>query len=127
MACALPKENERQRICPETIQEAPTMGRTEGETGFGAPEADTGKVSVKEGARALVAETVEPVNDAETIKRPVRPDAAFVTHLIATAAGSPQTRASRRAGPEEAAHAYGAAPARPNRAHPGRAGFSRLS
>ena len=37
-----------------------------------------------------------------------RPDASFVAHLIATAAGSPQTRGLRRATPDHARAAYGA-------------------
>jgi hypothetical protein len=36
----------------------------------------------------------------------VRADAGFVAHLIATAAQAPQTRARRRAEPEEALAAY---------------------
>jgi hypothetical protein len=36
------------------------------------------------------------------------PNADFVAHLIATAAQAPQTRARRRAEPEEAIAAYGA-------------------
>lgn len=99
------------------------MGRYEGETGFDIPETETDMVSVKEGSRALVAETTTPDNDAVTMKRAVRSDAAFVTQLIATARGVPQTRAARRAAPAEAATAYGAAPM-PRIA---RAGLSRLS
>ena len=41
--------------------------------------------------------------------RALRPDAAFVTQLIATAQGLPQTCARRRASFPEAAKAYGAA------------------
>jgi hypothetical protein len=100
------------------------MGRLEGDKGFDVPEAETERVSVKEGSRVLVAETLDTANDPVTIKRPVHNDAAFVTQLIATAAGSPQTRAARRAAPEEAAIAYGATP--PKR-RPGHAGISRLS
>ena len=37
-----------------------------------------------------------------------RPHADFVAHLIATSAKAPQTRARRRAEPEEAIAAYGA-------------------
>jgi hypothetical protein len=37
-----------------------------------------------------------------------RPDASFVAHLIATAAGSPQTRSLRRATSDHARAAYGA-------------------
>ena len=36
-------------------------------------------------------------------------DAAFITHLIATREGLPQTRARRRAEPEASAAAYAAA------------------
>jgi hypothetical protein len=121
----LPQEEERQRICPETIQEASTVGRAEGDKGFDVPEAETDSVSVKEGSRSLVAETLDADNDPLTIKRTVRPDAAFVTQLIATAAGSPQTRAARRAAPEEAAIAYGTT--LPPQRLPGSIRLSRLS
>ena len=36
----------------------------------------------------------------------VRPSSAFIAHLIATAAQAPQTRAQRRAGPEEVMDRY---------------------
>jgi hypothetical protein len=42
-----------------------------------------------------------------------RANADFVAHLIATAAGLPQTRARRRAEPDEAIAAYGAVGHRP--------------
>ena len=101
------------------------MGRSEGDKGFDVPEAETDSVSVKEGSRALVAETLDAADEQVTIKRSVRPDAAFVTQLLATAAGSPQTRAARRAAPEEAASAYGTAP--PPARLQGSARLSRLS
>jgi len=41
--------------------------------------------------------------------RAPRPSSAFVAHLIATAAQAPQTRAQRRAAPEEVARRYRAA------------------
>jgi nucleoid-associated protein YgaU len=99
------------------------MGRYEGQKGFDVPEAETDMVSVREGSRELVAETLQSGDDSVTMKRSVRSDAAFVTQLIATAIGSPQTRAARRAAPAEAAIAYGAAPVR----RIARAGLSRLS
>jgi hypothetical protein len=40
-------------------------------------------------------------------RRPVRPAADFVAHLVATAQCAPQTRMLRRAAPSEAAAAYG--------------------
>jgi len=43
-----------------------------------------------------------------TLVRAARPDAGFVTHLIATAAQLPQTRHLRRAGPADAQSAYAA-------------------
>jgi hypothetical protein len=100
------------------------MGRFKGETGFDVPGTETDSVSVKEGSRELVAETFDAANDPVTIKRAARPDAAFVTQLIATAAGSPQTRAARRASPEEAASAYGTTPPQTT---PGNARLARLS
>lgn len=39
--------------------------------------------------------------------RAARPDAAFVAHLIATAAQTPQTQALRRASPADALASYG--------------------
>ena len=101
------------------------MGRIEGDKSFDVPKAETDTVSVKEGSRELVAETLDAANDPLTTKRTVRPDAAFVTQLIATAVGSPQTRAARRAAPEEAASAYGTT--LPPRRLPGSARLSRLS
>ncbi len=46
--------------------------------------------------------------------RAARPDAAFVAHLIATAAQTPQTRALRRAAPAEALASYGGRTAAPS-------------
>lgn len=57
--------------------------------------------------RALV--PVEPVLRTQAPHRQpraARPDAAFVAHLIATAAQTPQTRALRRAAPAEALASY---------------------
>ena len=45
-----------------------------------------------------------------------RPDASFVTHLIAVAAGTPQTRILRRATPADAHNDYGLAVTRGNAA-----------
>ena len=42
-----------------------------------------------------------------------RPNADFVAHLIATSAQAPQTRARRRAEPEQAVAAYGALDRKP--------------
>lgn len=42
----------------------------------------------------------------EPTRRSSRPDAAFVTHLIATAAQEPQTRSLRRASPADALTRY---------------------
>ncbi|WP_157223976.1 hypothetical protein [Afipia broomeae] len=47
--------------------------------------------------------------------RPAHPDASFVTHLIAMAEQTPQTRTLRRATPADARTVYGRAAAlRPN-------------
>ena len=57
-------------------------------------------------SRALIA--VEPMASAERpIARSRHPSAPFLAHLIATRMQAPQTRARRRAGPEEAVAAYG--------------------
>ncbi|WP_425989114.1 hypothetical protein [Afipia sp. DC4300-2b1] len=62
--------------------------------------------------RALV--PVEPPGRMPAV-RPARPDASFVTHLIAMAEQTPQTRTLRRATPADAHAVYGRAAAlRPN-------------
>jgi len=43
-----------------------------------------------------------------TVRTTSRANADFVAHLIATSAQAPQTRARRRANPEDAIAAYGA-------------------
>jgi hypothetical protein len=45
---------------------------------------------------------------ADAVQATSRANADFVAHLIATSAQAPQTRARRRANPEEAIAAYGA-------------------
>jgi hypothetical protein len=40
------------------------------------------------------------------VSAPIRPDASFVTHLIATAMQVPQTRTLRRVSPSDARNAY---------------------
>jgi hypothetical protein len=53
------------------------------------------------------------------VRRCQRPHADFIAHLIATSAQEPQTRARRRAAPEQASAAYNARghlPAVPGRA-----------
>lgn len=67
--------------------------------------ADT--VAVSEGSRALVAEVTTAAERTNVL---VRPAAAFVAQLIATAADTPQTRMLRRAEPHDAVGAYGATP-----------------
>jgi len=64
---------------------------------------DTG-VSPLAPGRALVRLTV-PAEGA-AIAPAFRPDARFVTHLIATATHLPQTRALRRAAPSDVATSY---------------------
>jgi hypothetical protein len=64
---------------------------------------------------------VSPVKPREhVVQRPAaRSSAAFLAHLIATAADHPQTREKRRLAPEDAARLYVAAQenAQPKRAH----------
>jgi len=67
-----------------------------------ADDADTGPTSV-----ALVPMAPAP-NHAPVNSRVSRPDATFLTHLIATAQQLPQTRHLRRAAPQEALSAYAA-------------------
>ena len=62
-------------------------------------------VSPREPGRALVPLTV-PAEPTATPAPAFRPDARFVTHLIATATWLPQTRALRRAAPSDAAVTY---------------------
>jgi hypothetical protein len=54
--------------------------------------------------RALVPLTV--VARSEALAATFRPDARFVTHLIATATHQPQTRPLRRAAPSDATTSY---------------------
>ena len=55
---------------------------------------------------------LEPEIAAPPPRPTARPDAAFLTHLIAMAEQVPQLREKRRAAPEEAAAAYAATMAR---------------
>jgi hypothetical protein len=54
-----------------------------------------------------------PIAPARTVPRAGRAHAAFLVHLIATRRELPQTRARRRAEPDEAARAYRAGLDRP--------------
>jgi hypothetical protein len=56
--------------------------------------------------RALV--PVESLRPRRSLTPAVRTSAPFLSHLIATAAGDPQTRERRRAEPEQAVNAYAA-------------------
>ncbi|MBN9583852.1 MAG: hypothetical protein BGN84_05890 [Afipia sp. 62-7] len=58
-------------------------------------------------ARAIVAQ--ETISRAPQLRSTTRPDAAFVTHLIAMAEQAPQTRSLRRDTPATARAIYGAA------------------
>jgi hypothetical protein len=49
-----------------------------------------------------------PDRQGATLRAGGRPSADFIAHLIATAGQAPQTRARRRAEPEEAIAAYSA-------------------
>jgi hypothetical protein len=65
-------------------------------------------------AQAIAQGTAVVPIAASRIARPEgRAHAAFLVHLIATHREVPQTRARRRAEPDEAAHAYQARLARP--------------
>jgi len=68
---------------------------------------------------ALVPLTVQPAETHTAFLPDRRGVASFVAHLIATAVQAPQTRARRRAKPEEARAAYRAVgqwPSEPGRA-----------
>jgi hypothetical protein len=55
---------------------------------------------------ALVPVVAAPRRPTPTTQGLTRPDSSFVTHLIAMAEMSPQTRSLRRAAPEDAQAAY---------------------
>ena len=55
-------------------------------------------------SKALVA--LAKADDTTAVRPTSRANADFVAHLIATSAQAPQTRARRRANPEEAIAAY---------------------
>ncbi|HEX3506055.1 MAG TPA: hypothetical protein VHU22_21950 [Xanthobacteraceae bacterium] len=60
---------------------------------------------------------IRPTNRDTDTQRPAnRPDCGFIAHLIATKAQAPQTRARRRAEPDEAISAYVALGQRPSAA-----------
>jgi hypothetical protein len=60
---------------------------------------------------------VTPINrDADTQRPASYPDCGFIAHLIATKAQAPQTRARRRAEPDEAISAYAALGQQPSAA-----------
>jgi hypothetical protein len=58
------------------------------------------------GCGALVPVVAAPKRPEPMTYRLTRPDASFVTHLIATAQHSPQTRILRRAEPQHVQAAY---------------------
>jgi hypothetical protein len=58
-------------------------------------------------SRALIAEAA-PVSGDRSLPRTRTPAAPFLAQLIATRMQAPQTRARRRAAPEDAIAAYGA-------------------
>jgi hypothetical protein len=63
-------------------------------------------VPAKAASVALVPVVATPRRLAPAAQGAARPDASFVTHLIAMAELSPQTRLLRRAAPEDAQAAY---------------------
>jgi hypothetical protein len=56
--------------------------------------------------RNALVPTATQARDSDVFGGSQRPNADFVAHLIATAAKAPQTRARRRAEPEQAVAAY---------------------
>jgi hypothetical protein len=71
--------------------------------GTAVPE--TGATVAAGTSRALVPLTL-PSASAASLDQAIRPDARFVAHLIASATFAPQTRALRRAAPDDAATTY---------------------
>jgi hypothetical protein len=75
-------------------------------TGFRGSESAGDATEVKPACVALVPVVVAPRRLQPTAHGLIRPDASFVTHLIAMAELSPQTRILRRAEPEHVQAAY---------------------
>jgi hypothetical protein len=82
-------------------------------SGTDRPEqkAESGAIGAKPACVALVP-MAEPVRRSGPLVRLSRPDANFVTHLIATVQQAPQTRQHRRAAQADALSAYRAQQAR---------------
>jgi hypothetical protein len=75
-------------------------------TDFSGSDNSGGAAKAKPACVALVPVTAALRRPSPIAHGPARPDASFVTHLIATAEHSPQTRMLRRAAPELAEAAY---------------------
>jgi hypothetical protein len=75
-------------------------------TDFSGSENSGGAAKAKPACVALVPVVAVLRRPAPIAHGPARPDASFVTHLIAMAEHSPQTRTLRRATPEHVQGAY---------------------
>ena len=65
-----------------------------------------GPTGASASSRALVAVSPAPASAAGVRTASPRPEAAFLAHIIATAQHAPQTRARRRAEPDDAISLY---------------------
>lgn len=109
------------KITDFTIMQAGRLNSPKATPPRPSDDAETGPAS-----RALV--PVEPISRAPHPRlHTTRPDASFVTHLIATAEQAPQTRTLRRATSSDAVGLYGRVIARPEAARPNIAKLSRLA
>jgi hypothetical protein len=77
-----------------------------GRASCGAQTWCVGDAPAKAASMALVPVVAAPRRLAPVAQGLMRPDASFVTHLIAMAELSPQTRLLRRAAPEDVQAAY---------------------
>jgi hypothetical protein len=75
-------------------------------TDFSGSDDSGGAAKAMPACVALVPVVAAPRRPAPIAHGLTRPDASFVTHLIAMAEHSPQTRTLRRAAPEHAQAAY---------------------
>jgi hypothetical protein len=96
------------RISSPTSSRRPALGHSA--TAGSDPEL-VGRTSAPASGRALV----PTAPGSPTAEVGPRPRGTFVAHLIATATDAPQTRARRRAEPDEAISVYAAAAGEPGR------------
>jgi hypothetical protein len=94
------------RSCTEPAPEAAEISNP-GQPRDAGPDAQfVGRTSVPAAGRALVPTAASPLSDTPAAARPA--SATFLAQLIATAQHAPQTRARRRAEPDQARAVYDA-------------------